>query len=149
MLRKFFASLFFLLSITTPAKSKNFVEDIETYYSKNNGTVSLIYSFNRCSGVLAYYASMLFKKPDEQNDAITLVQFSSAATEFATELHSKHNNLSISQARITMENRMMELDELYRKDAKENFLKRGRYLSPIILSDINYCVKEISDLLKS
>ena len=148
-MKKFLGIFILSFIFINPAISKNFNEDIETYYSKNSGMVSTIYGLNRCSGVLTYMASMLFKEPDQKKNALTYVKLSSKATEYASKLHSKHNNISFTKALTSMEKKMMQMDELYRKDAKENFLKKGRYISSIINSDIDYCIQVIVKLIES
>ena len=142
----FVKSIILLLISTNLLFAKNFNQSLADYYSKNKGMTETIYTLNRCAGVLVYTASMLFKEPDQQNNALTYVQLSSSATEYATRMYASYSNVSLDKALSSMENKMMQLEKLYREDAKEFFLKNGRYFSPIIKSDNDFCVQTLKIL---
>ena len=148
-MKKISLILIIIILSCNPVYSKNFNEDIESYYSKNSGTVASIYGLNRCAAVLVYISSKLFNEPGQKDNALKYVTLSTVASEYATKLHSKNSNVSYNKALISMEKRMMQLDKLYRDDAKQNFLKEGKYISSIILSDIDYCTQVVVGLINS
>ena len=59
-MKKISLILIIIILSCNPVYSKNFNEDIESYYSKNSGTVASIYGLNRCAAVLVYISSKLF-----------------------------------------------------------------------------------------
>ena len=148
-MKKISLILIIIILSCNPVYSKNFNEDIKSYYSKNSGTVASIYGLNRCAAVLVYISSKLFNEPGQKDNALKYVTLSTVASEYAAKLHSKNSNVSYNKALISMEKRMMQLDKLYRDDAKQNFLKEWKYISSIILSDIDYCTQVVVGLINS
>ena len=97
------------LLLSGNANSLNFNENLEDYEKNNPGHAATIYVLNRCSGIMSYVSS------------------------------SKHNNTTTENASNVSLKRMMQLEKLYRQDAKQMFLLKGKYLSGIVGFDFNYC----------
>tara|TARA_A100001011_G_C13851634_1_gene651167 strand:- start:122 stop:532 length:411 start_codon:yes stop_codon:yes gene_type:complete len=129
--------MFFLIS--QKAHSFNFNETIEEYSAKNSGIVSAIYILNRCSGVFTYTSSMLLKEPGQYDKAMNLLKNSNKSIDFASKLYSKHHNTSYEKASEISLNRMMKMDQMYREDAKELFVKNGGYLTGHVIDDLGVC----------
>ena len=136
-MKKFLEILVLGLLLSGNAYSLNFNENLGDYEKNNTGHTSTIYILNRCSGILSYVTSLMLKENTEAALKLNLmgskfIQLSSALTE-------KHNNTSPEDAKNISLNKMMQLEKLYRQDAKEMFLKNGRYLSGILEFDFKFC----------
>ena len=127
--------LIFLLSGN--AYALNFNQNLGDYEKNNPGNTATIYVLNRCSGILSYVSSLMFK--ENTDTALKLNQMGAKFVNFSSLLYAKHNNTSTEDARNISLKRMMQLEKLYRQDAKEMFLKKGRYLSGVLKFDLEFC----------
>ena len=129
------------------AYSLNFNQKISKYAEEPNmGVTSLIYILNRCTGILTYNSIMMFKENTDVGLHYNLM--SSSLMHLASKYYSKHNNVSFDVALEVNSKRMMQLDEYYRQDAKEMFLKNGHYLTGIVGDDLKFCEDLHEDLKK-
>ena len=136
-----------VLFLSSSAHSLNFNQRISKYAEEPDlGTTSLIYIFNRCTGILTYNSIMMFKENTDVGLYYNLM--SSSLMHLASKYYSKHNNVSFDVALEVNSKRMMQLDEYYRQDAKEMFLKNGRYLTGIVGDDLKFCEDLHDDLKK-
>ena len=142
-MKKLFGIIIFSIFLTSNSHSLNFNENLENYEKNNPGHTALIYILNRCSGVLSYVSSMLFKEDVET--ALVINKTGSQFVNIASLLYSKHNNTTLKIASDISLNRMMQLEKLYRQDAKEMFLKKGKYLTGIIKDDNIFCLRIASE----
>ena len=143
--------IYFLFSffVFSNAYAKNFNQTIQKYLENNKGNTEMVYAFNRCAAVFTYVATKLFNEPNQKERALNLVKLSSKSSELAAGIHSKYNKKTLNESLRMSESRMMELDKLYRQDGEEYFNKNGRFFSPVILDDLQYCTKEIVELINS
>jgi len=125
----------------------NFKVTINEYSLSNKGVVSSIYILNRCSGVLVYLSSMLLKEPDQKKAALKYIDYSTVATHNASKLYSKHHNVSYEKANDVLFNRMVKLENFYREDAKELFLRNGSYLSGHVWEDLDTCITILDSII--
>ena len=125
------------LLLSGNAHSLNFDENLGDYEKNNPGNTATIYILNRCSGILSYVTSLMLKENTEA--ALKLNLMGSKFMQLSSALIEKHNNTSPEDAADISLNRMMQLEKLYRQDAKEMFLKNGRYLSGILEFDFKFC----------
>lgn len=138
---KIIFSFILLITFSSISKANNFRESIEVYGKKNSGTTSLIYIFNRCAGITGYVHSMLEKEPNSQNSSAIYLRASAEMTNRASTLFSNHNKVDFNTALNENLKRMGSMVKLYQEDAKENFIKTGRYLTGIVKHDMDYCLE--------
>ena len=124
----------------------NFPQTLNQYSNENKGIVSSIYILNRCSGALTYLSSMLLKEPDQKKTALIYLDYSNQSIDYASKLYSKHHNVTYAKASEINLERMMKLEQLYREDAKELFLKNGTYLSGHVFEDLQTCVSTLKSI---
>ena len=125
------------LLLSGNAYALNFNQNLGDYEKNNPGNTATIYVLNRCSGILSYVSSLMFK--ENTDTALKLNQMGAKFVNFSSLLYAKHNNTSTEDARNISLKRMMQLEKLYRQDAKEMFLKKGRYLSGVLKFDLEFC----------
>jgi len=125
------------LLLSGNAYALNFNQNLGDYEKNNPGNTATIYVLNRCSGILNYASSQIFKK--NTDTALKLNLTGAKFVNFSSLLYAKHNNTSTEDARNISLKRMMQLEKLYRQDAKEMFLKKGRYLSGVLKFDLEFC----------
>ena len=142
---KFLGIVVLSLSLNGNAFAFNFTQSINEYLKENKGVVSTIYVLNRCSGALTYLGSMLLKEPDQKQKAMEYLSYSTKSIDYASKLYSKHHNVTYSQANDINLERMMKLENLYREDAKELFLRNGLYLSGHVFEDLQSCVQTLKN----
>ena len=128
------------------AYSLNFNQKLSDYMEPNMGVTSLIYVLNRCTGILTYTSIMIFK--ENADLGIYYNQMSADMMNLASKYYAKHNKVSLDEAIDVNAKRMMQLDEYYRQDANEMFLKNGKYLVGIVGSDLIFCEALHKDLKK-
>jgi hypothetical protein len=134
------------LLLSGNANSLNFNENLEDYEKNNPGHTATIYVLNRCSGIMSYVSSLMLKEDVEKG--LMLNKWGSNFVNWASLLYSKHNNTtSESASKVSLE-RMMQLEKLYRQDAKEMFLLKGKYLSGIVRFDFIYCSGVAREIFK-
>ena len=136
-MKKFFGIVVLSLLLSGNAYSLNFNQNLGDYEKSNPGDTATIYVLNRCSGILSYVTSLMLKEDTEA--ALKFNLMTSKFIKFSSLLIAKHNNTSIEDAENISLNRMMKLEKFYRQDAKEMFLKNGRYLSGILKFDLQFC----------
>tara|TARA_B100001173_G_C15613209_1_gene389789 strand:+ start:81 stop:524 length:444 start_codon:yes stop_codon:yes gene_type:complete len=145
-MKKLLGIVVFSLLLSGNSYSLNFNQKLSDYYKSNTGITSMIYILNRCSGILTYYSIMMFKENAEFG--LTYNLMSSEMVNLASQLYSKHSNVSLNAATDINLKRMMQLDEYYRQDAKEMFLKNGAYLTGNVGADLDFCEILFKDLSK-
>jgi len=128
------------------AYSLNFNQKLSDYMEPNMGVTSLIYVLNRCTGILTYNSIMMFK--ENTDVGLYYNQMSAEMMNLASKFYAKHNNVSFDLALDINSKRMMQLDEYYRQDANEMFLKNGRYITGIVGEDLIFCEALHEDLKK-
>ena len=145
-MKKLLTILVLSLFLNGNAYSLNFTQKLSDYMEPNLSVTSLIYVLNRCTGILTYNSIMIFK---ENADAgLYYNQMSSDMMNLASKFYAKHNNVSLNEALKVNSKRMMQLDEYYRQDANEMFLKNGKYLVGIVGADSIFCEALHKDLKK-
>jgi hypothetical protein len=148
-MKKITLSLFVFFYLNSISFALNFKESVESYSKKNSGTTSLIYIFNRCAGVTGYVHLMLEREPNSKQASAIYLRVSAEMTNRATELYSKHSKVDSKKSLDENLNRAKSLIQLYEKDAKENFIKSGSYLSGIVKDDMEFCVQLEKELKKN
>ena len=128
------------------AYSLNFNQNLGDYEKNNPGNTATIYVLNRCSGILSYVTSLMLKEDTEA--ALKFNLMGSKFIKFSSLLIAKHNSTSLEDAKNISLNRMMQLEKLYRQDAKEMFLKNGKYLSGILKFDLQFCTGVANNFFK-
>ena len=134
------------LLLSGNANSLNFNENLEDYEKNNPGHTATIYVLNRCSGIMSYVSSLILKEDIDRG--LMLNKWGSNFVNFASLLYSKHNNTTSENASVVSLKRMMQLEKLYRQDAKQMFLLKGKYLSGIVGFDFNYCSGVAKNIFK-
>ena len=132
------------LLLSGNAYALNFNKKLSEYMEPNLGVTSLIYLLNRCTGILTYTSIMMFKENADVGLRYNLM--SSEMMTLASKFYAKHHNVSFDEALEVNSKRMMQLDEYYRQDANEMFLKNGRYITGIVNADSIFCVALHDDL---
>jgi hypothetical protein len=138
---KIIFSFILLITFSSISNANNFRESIEIYGKKNSGTTSLIYIFNRCAGITGYVHSMLEKEPNSQESSAIYLRVSAEMTSRASTLYSKHSKVDLNTAMNENLKRAVSMMKFYQEDAKENFIKTGRYFAGIVKQDMDYCVQ--------
>jgi hypothetical protein len=136
-MKKLLSILVLGLLLSGNAYALNFNQNLGDYEKNNPGNTATIYVLNRCSGILSYVSSLMFK--ENTDAALKLNQMGAKFVNFSSLLYAKHNNTSTEDARNISLQRMMQLEKLYRQDAKEMFLKKGRHLSGVLKFDLEFC----------
>ena len=135
------------LFLNSNAYPLNFNQKLSDYQKLDMGVTSLIYVLNRCTGILTYNSIMMFK--ENADVGLYYNQMSSEMMNLASKYYSIHNNVSLDEALDVNAKRMMQLDEYYRQDANEMFLKNGMYLTGIVGADLIFCEALYEDLKKN
>ena len=148
-MKKITLFLFVFFYLNSISFALNFNESVESYAKKNSGTTSLIYIFNRCAGVTGYVHLMLEREPNSKQASAIYLRVSAEMTNRAAELYSKHSKVDSKKSLDENLNRAKSLIQLYEKDAKENFIKSGSYLSGIVKNDMDFCVQLEKELKKN
>ena len=134
------------LFLNSNAYPLNFNQKLSDYQKPDMGVTSLIYVLNRCTGILTYNSIMRFK--ENADVGLYYNQMSAEMMNLASKYYSIHNNVSLDVALDVNAKRMMQLDEYYRQDANEMFLKNGMYLTGIVGADLIFCEALYEDLKK-
>tara|TARA_Y100001970_G_scaffold277821_1_gene382612 strand:+ start:2658 stop:3107 length:450 start_codon:yes stop_codon:yes gene_type:complete len=143
-MKKFLSFLVISFVMTSNAYSLNFNQKLSDYLENNKGVTSIIYILNRCTGILTYNSIMMFKENAEVGLYYNFM--SSELMNLASKYYANHNNVSFDMALEVNSKRMMQLEEYYRQDADEMFLKNGMYLTGIVNSDLMFCENLNEDL---
>ena len=125
------------LFLNSNAYPLNFNQKLSDYLKPDMGLTSTIYVLNRCTGILTYKSIMMFK--ENADVGLYYNQMSAKMMNLASKYYSIHNNVSLDVALDVNAKRMMQLDEYYRQDANEMFLKNGMYLTGIVGADLMFC----------
>jgi hypothetical protein len=136
-MKKLLGIIFLSLFLNSSAYSLNFNQKLSDYQKPDMGVTSAIYILNRCTGILTYYSIMMFK--EKADVGLYYNQMSADLMNLASKYYAKNNNVSFDMALDVNSKRMMQLDEYYRQDANEMFLKNGMYLTGIVGADLIFC----------
>ncbi len=145
-MKKLLGIIFLSLFLNSSAYSLNINQKLSDYMEPNMGVTSLIYVLNRCTGILTYNSIMMFK--ENADVGLYYNQMSADMMNLASKFYAKHSNVSFDTALDINSKRMMQLEEYYRQDANEMFLKNGRYLTGIVGDDLIFCEALHDDLKK-
>ena len=89
---------------------------------------------------------MLLKEPGQKKTALIYLDYSNQSIDYASKLYLKHHNVTYAKASDINLERMMKLEQLFREDAKELFLKNGSYLSGHVFEDLQTCVSTLKSI---
>ena len=145
-MKKLLGTIFLSLILNSNAYSLNINQKLSDYIEPNMGVTSLIYVLNRCTGILTYNSIMMFK--ENADVGLYYNQMSADMMNLASKFYAKHSNVSFDIALDINSKRMMQLEEYYRQDANEMFLKNGLYLTGIVGDDLIFCENLHGDLKK-
>ena len=145
-MKKLLGIIFLSLFLNSSAYSLNINQKLSDYILTNKGVNSIIYVMNRCTGILTYNSIMMFK--ENADVGLYYNQMSADLMNLASKYYAKNNNVSFDMALDVNSKRMMQLDEYYRQDANEMFLKNGMYLTGIVGADLIFFEALHADLKK-
>lgn len=132
------------LFLCSNSYSLNINQKLSDYLENNTGITSIIYVLNRCTGILTYNSIMMFK--EDPDVGLYYNQMSADLMNLASRYYAKHSNVSFDIALDVNSKRMMQLEQYYKEDAEEMFLKNGMYLTGIVGSDLIFCKALHADL---